>query len=66
MLFLNHKDIEELIDMKEIISVVEKSFIEFARQTVSCPKRLYIDVKKHKGTVFIMPCYLSEMEAFAT
>ena len=52
--------------MKDVIDVVEKAFLELSEKTAICPKRLVIDVEKHKGTAFFMPAYLGEMDALAS
>lgn len=60
---LTRKDIEGLIDMKDVIEVLEDAFRELVEQTAICPTRLFIEVKKYKGTSFFMPSYLGKMDA---
>ena len=66
MLILTRKDIENLIEMKDVIDVVEKAFLELAEQTAICPTRLVINIKKYGGQAVIMPAYLGKMDALAT
>lgn len=66
VLILTRKDIESLVDMKEVMDVVEKAFLELHEKTAICPARLLIDVKIHKGFAVFMSSYLSKMNALAT
>lgn len=66
MLLLTDQDIEALVDMNDIIEAIENAFIELSDGTAICPKRSYIETEKYNGTIFIMPSYLSKMDAMAT
>lgn len=61
VLILNRKDIENLVNMKEAMEVVEKAFLEFHEKKGASPKRLVIGVNEYKGFVYYMPAYLSGM-----
>jgi ornithine cyclodeaminase/alanine dehydrogenase len=49
--------------MTEAMSVVEEAFLELYKKKAACPKRLVIDIEKHKGFAYFMPSYLSEKES---
>jgi ornithine cyclodeaminase/alanine dehydrogenase len=66
MLILTGKDIEALAEIKDVIDAVENAFLELAKQTAICPKRLCIPIERHKGFAFFMPAYLSKMGALGT
>jgi alanine dehydrogenase len=65
VLFLNRKDVESLIDMREAIVAIEKAFLEYNQGKAVCPRRLIISVNKHGGFVYYMPSYLSQTESLA-
>jgi len=65
VLILDRKAVESLVDMREAIKAIEKVFLEFHEGKAVSPKRLIIDVAKHKGLMYYMPSYLSESESLA-
>jgi len=65
VLILSRKDVEPLMDMGELISLVEKVFLQSYRGKAVCPKRVIINVEKHDGFMYYMPAYLSESESLA-
>lgn len=66
MLILTREDIKRIVDIKDIIAVVEKSYLEVMNKTAVCPHRLFIDLKRYKGFMFFMPAWLKNMGAMAT
>ena len=65
VLILNRKDVEPLLDMGELISLMEKVFLQSYRRETVCPKRTIINVEKHDGYMYYMPAYLSGSESLA-
>jgi alanine dehydrogenase len=65
VLILDRKAVESLVDMREAIKAIEKVFLEFHEGKAVSPKRLIINVAKHKGLMYYMPSYLSESESLA-
>ena len=65
MLIINSKEVQALANMREVMRVVEKAFLELDEKKVVCPRRLIIDVTPHKGFAYYMPSYLSEMGSLA-
>jgi alanine dehydrogenase len=65
VLILSRKDVERLLDMGELISLVEKVFLQSYRGETVCPKRTIINVEKHNGFMYYMPAYLDESESLA-
>jgi len=65
VLILDRKAVESLVDMREAIKAIERLFLEFHEGKAVSPKRLIIDVAKHKGLMYYMPSYLSESESLA-
>lgn len=60
---ISKKDIEKLIDMKEVIAMMEKAFADYSLGKSEVPLRTKIRIDKHKGDILFMPAYLSEENA---
>jgi alanine dehydrogenase len=60
---LNRGDVQALVSMREAIGVVEDAFLELHEKKAACPRRLVIDVKKHKGFAYVMSSYLGEKDS---
>jgi ornithine cyclodeaminase/alanine dehydrogenase len=65
VLVLTKEDLMKALTMKETIEAVERAFKEMAYKTAKLPLRTIIDVNEHKGTLFIMPAYLSSEDALS-
>jgi ornithine cyclodeaminase/alanine dehydrogenase len=65
VLILNRRDVQDLVGMKEAMSVVEEAFLELYERKAVCPKRLIIEVEKYNGFAYFMSSYLSEKESLA-
>lgn len=65
VLILKRKDLKETLSMKDVISAVEKAFLEFFNRTAKVPLRTIIEVEKHEGVMLYMPCYLEGNDALA-
>ncbi len=62
ILWLNRKDVESLLDMKEALEVVEEAFRQHGLKKVQMPPKLYLYFKKHNGDLRTMPAYLEEQD----
>jgi alanine dehydrogenase len=60
---ISKKDIEKLIDMKEVIKLMEKAFADYTSGRIVVPLRTNIRIDKHKGDILFMPAYLSDENA---
>jgi alanine dehydrogenase len=60
---ISKKDIEKLIDMKEVITLMEKAFADYSSGKIVVPLRTSINIEKHKGDILFMPAYLSDEDA---
>lgn len=65
LLILNAKEVQALASMREVMSVVEKAFLELNEKDAVCPRRLIIDVGTHKGRAYYMPSYLGKTDSLA-
>lgn len=61
-LLLKQSDIEELADMKEIISYVETAYSVDANRKVQMPSKLYLFFNKYDGDLRIMPCFIRGLD----
>lgn len=64
VLFLSQKDVEDIVDMKEAINIVESAFSELYRGEAVMPVRTAINTED--GVTLIMPALLKEMKALGT
>jgi alanine dehydrogenase len=60
---ISKKDIEKLIDMKQVIILMEKAFADYSLGKIEVPLRTKIRVDKNNGDILFMPAYLSEENA---
>lgn len=60
VLWLNKKDMDELIDINNVLPVVEEAFREHGLGKVQMPPKMYLDFKKHNGDLRIMPAFLED------
>lgn len=60
MLILTQKEIQKILPLKEIkkvIEVVERAFFDHGKGQVQMPPKIYLDFKKFKGDLRIMPSF---------
>ncbi len=62
ILWLNRKEVESLLDMKETLKVVEEAFRQHGLKKVQMPSKLYLYFKNHNGDLRTMPAYLEEQD----
>ncbi|MCK4937962.1 MAG: alanine dehydrogenase [Methanosarcinales archaeon] len=58
ILWLNKRDVEELVNIYDVIPVVEVAFREHGLDRVQMPPKMYLDFKGHNGDLRVMPGYL--------
>ena len=58
ILFLNKREVERLLDMREVMDVVEKAFKEKGLGLVEMPPKVYVSIREHNGDFRVMPAYL--------
>lgn len=63
MLILNRQEVEALVSMREAMSAVEEAFVELHEKKAVCPKRVVVDIKKHRGVAYFMPSYLGGVDS---
>ncbi|HDP96164.1 MAG TPA: alanine dehydrogenase [Euryarchaeota archaeon] len=64
-LLLSAADLDELLDMKEVISAVEEAFRMVGLNKVQMPPKMYIFYDKFQGDLRCMPSYIEELELSA-
>jgi alanine dehydrogenase len=60
MLFLSRKDVEKILPLREIkkvINVVEKAFLDFSERMCEMPPKMYLTFKEFDGDLRIMPAF---------
>lgn len=62
VLWINKKEVESLLDMKETLKVVEEAFRQHGLKKVQMPPKLYLYFEKHRGDLRTMPAYLEEQD----
>ena len=62
ILYLNRSDIEDLVNIKEVIDVVETSFKKYGLDQVQMPPKMYLYFKKYNGDLRIMPSEIVGMD----
>jgi alanine dehydrogenase len=65
LLILNRQDVEALVSMREAMNVVEEAFLELYEKKAVCPRRVVVDIKKHRGFAYFMPAYLGGVDSLA-
>ncbi|MEM3587968.1 MAG: ornithine cyclodeaminase family protein [Candidatus Jordarchaeaceae archaeon] len=66
VIILTRLDLENLLDMREVIEVVELAFEELQKGTAIVPKRATITLGKMNGWMGVMPAYLEKMGSLST
>lgn len=61
---LGDREIEELLELREVCSYVERAFAEHARGNVLMPKRMRLSGLNSEGDFLIMPCYVPTFDIF--
>lgn len=64
-LILTKKDVEALLDMKEVIDAVEVAFREKGLKRVQMPAKIYLFYTKYDGDLRSMPSYLEVLDISA-
>jgi len=59
MLYLNSKDIEEIVENIDLIEIVEKGFKMYGEKSYQMPDRIHLD--KGEDTVLYMPCITKDI-----
>tara|TARA_Y100000996_G_scaffold398050_1_gene365723 strand:- start:786 stop:1727 length:942 start_codon:yes stop_codon:yes gene_type:complete len=59
MIYLNKKQILDMVSMKEAINAMESAFVELSRGNVIAPNRLSMDFPDKNATSLIMPAYIT-------
>ena len=62
-LILNQRQIQKLIDMRNILVIVEKAFRAQAQGKTQMPAKIYLHLDKYSGDFRAMPAYIQGMEA---
>ena len=62
-LVLSRREVEKLINMRRVLTLVEKAFIAQAEGRVQMPAKIYIHLEKYHGDFRAMPAYIQGMEA---
>lgn len=60
---LTKKEISRILNVKDVISVVEDAFGQYARKNAHMPPKTYLDFKKYNGDLRVMPAYLDYADA---
>jgi len=69
MLILTQTDIKKLLPLREIkkvILAVERAFCDFAEGNTQMPPKVYLDFKKYKGDLRIMPAFSKTLNKAGT
>jgi len=61
ILILTWKEIEELLDMKEVIQCVEMAFKEKGMMKTQMPAKIYLNFDRYGGDLRAMPAYLETL-----
>lgn len=59
MLYLNNKDIEEIVDKIDLIEILEKGFQMFGEKNYQMPERMHLN--RDDDTVLYMPCITKDI-----
>lgn len=62
VLLLTWKEVDELLDMKEVIQSVERAFKEKGNQKVQMPPKMYLNFDRYEGDLRTMPAYLETLD----
>jgi alanine dehydrogenase len=62
ILWLNRKEVKNLLDMKGTLTVVEEAFRQHGLKKVQMPSKLYLYFNNHNGDLRTMPAYLEEQD----
>jgi len=62
-LILNRKTVEQLVDIKKAIAVVEESFREYCFGLAKTPAKIYLDLPEYNGDFRAMPAYIGKLKA---
>lgn len=60
---MTRRQIEKLIDLRDVLRVVERAFIAHGQNKVQLPAKIYIHLDKYNGDFRAMPAYIGGMEA---
>jgi alanine dehydrogenase len=63
VLYLTQSDVEQVLDMKTTIEVVERGFREMGSGGVEMPTRIYLHFERHNGVLIAMPAYIQALDA---
>ncbi|MGC9209338.1 MAG: alanine dehydrogenase [Nitrososphaeria archaeon] len=63
ILFINQKEVQELVTMKEITEAVEEAFREKSRGNVQMPPKVYVFFREYQGDFRVMPAYIKSLNA---
>lgn len=63
VLYLTQSDVEQVLDMKTTIEVVERGFREMGSGRVEMPTRIYLHFERHNGVLIAMPAYIQALDA---
>ncbi len=59
MLYLNNKDIEEIVEKISLIEIVEKGFKMYGEKSYQMPDRMHLD--RGEDTILYMPCITKDI-----
>lgn len=59
-LILNSSELQALLEIPEVITVIEQAFLELSRGRCVIPPRFSLEVADRQGLVLYMPCYMGE------
>lgn len=66
MKVITDNEVEELLDMKDVINIVEKGFMLYSLGKTTAPARTRINVEESSGDILIMPCLAPDLNIFST
>ena len=61
VLLLTRKDVEALVDMREMINTIEQAFKEKGLGHVVMPPKTYVLIPEHDGDFRVMPAYMRRL-----
>jgi len=64
LLYLSERDVERILDVREVIEVVEEAFKALYKGRVLLPLRTRIESKKDGGDILSMPCIIEDFSLY--